>query len=126
MTRNLDIYKCDVCGNIVEVVHASGGNLTCCDQHMKLMSPKGLDEGKEKHLPVIEKVTGGVKVNVGSINHPMEESHYIEWIEVVTKDMVLRKTLQPGQLPEAEFLTFDDIIAVREYCSVHGLWSTKI
>jgi len=124
MTQKLQIYKCEVCGNIVEVLHAGKGQLVCCGQPMKLMEEKTEEQGKEKHLPVVEKADTGIKVKVGSIPHPMEESHYIEWIEVETNGQVYRRFLSPGNLPEAEFPIKAEKINVREYCNIHGLWKS--
>ncbi len=125
MTERLQIYKCGVCGNVVEVLHAGVGKLVCCGQSMRLFEEKGEEEGKEKHLPVVEKTDKGMKVKVGSIPHPMEEKHYIEWIEAVTKDGTERMFLNPNQTPEAKF-SGEGVVSVREYCSIHGLWSTKV
>ena len=125
MTERLQVYKCEICGNIVEVLHEGKGELVCCGQPMGLSKEKAEEEGREKHLPVMEKTDKGVKVKVGSIPHPMEEKHFIEWIEVVTKDGVARKFLKPGRVPEAEFEIKGDILQIREYCSIHGLWSVK-
>ncbi|MEA3485860.1 MAG: desulfoferrodoxin [Candidatus Aerophobetes bacterium] len=122
MTQKLQIYKCEVCGNIVEVLHQGRGQLVCCGEPMKLMKEKTEEEGKEKHLPVVEKTDKGIKVKVGSIPHPMEESHYIEWIEVQTDGESHRKFLSPGNSPEAEFPIKAEKINVLEYCSIHGLW----
>ncbi len=119
----LQVYKCQVCGNIVEVLHVGGGTLVCCGQDMNLLQEKAQDEGNEKHLPVIEVIDSGVKVKVGSLQHPMEEDHFIQWIEVITKEKSYREFLLPGKGPEAEFcVKKDDIIAVRELCNKHGLW----
>jgi len=118
------IYKCNICGNIVEVLHVGGGELVCCGQPMQLLEEKTEDEGKEKHVPVIEKTENGIKVKVGSVPHPMEENHYIEWIEVITNSDVYRKFLKPGDLPEAEFNIKDEQITVRIYCNLHGLWKS--
>ena len=126
MTERLEIYKCEVCGNIVEVLHGGAGRLVCCGQPMKLMEPKtATEEGKEKHVPVVEKTATGVVVKVGSVPHPMEEKHYIEWIQVVTDDKVLRKFLEPGEKPEATFETTEEIVRAREYCNIHLLWTTR-
>jgi len=122
MTKLNEIYKCDVCGNIVEVVHASGGDLVCCGQPMVLKVENSVDAAKEKHVPVVEKVEGGVLVKVGSVEHPMIETHYIEWIEIQTVNKVYRKYLSPGEKPEALFLVEEEVISVREYCNLHGLW----
>ena len=124
MTNRLEVYKCEICGNIVEVLHAGAGELVCCGQPMKLQAEKTEDQGKEKHVPVVENIEKGLKVKVGSIPHPMEENHYIEWIEIVTDSVIERKFLKPGEVPEAEFEVTGDISLVREYCSVHGLWKS--
>jgi len=118
----LDVYKCEICGNIVELIHVGGGELVCCGQPMMLQVEKSEDQGKEKHVPVIEKKGNGILVKVGSIPHPMEENHYIEWIEVLADGKAYRKFLKPGEKPEAEFEIKADKISAREYCSVHGLW----
>jgi superoxide reductase len=122
MTIEKQIYKCNVCGNIVEVLYAGGGNLICCGQPMELQVEKTEDIGKEKHVPVIEKTEAGIKVKVGSVPHPMEESHYIEWIEIIADGISYRKFLKPGEKPEAEFCFKADKIEAREYCNIHGLW----
>jgi len=126
MAKLKEIYKCDLCGNIIEVIHDGGGNqLTCCGQPMELLTEKLQDAGNEKHVPVIEKTATGVKVKVGSIPHPMEEKHYIEWIELFADDAVYRKFLKPLDKPEAEFCVTAKRIAARDYCNVHGLWKSK-
>jgi len=125
MTEILEIYKCEICGNVVEVLHEGKGELVCCGQPMKLLKEKMVDQGKEKHVPVVEKMEKGIAVKVGSIPHPMEEAHYIEWIEVATKDGVTRKFLKPGEAPKAEFEIEGGILKTREYCNIHGLWAKK-
>jgi superoxide reductase len=122
MTVQKQIYRCSVCGNIVEVLYAGGGQLVCCGKPMELQTEKTQDAGAEKHVPVIEKTETGVRVKVGSIPHPMEESHYIEWIEIIADGVSYRKFLKPGQPPEAEFCIKADKIEAREYCNIHGLW----
>ena len=117
------VYKCIICGNIVGVLHAGGGRLVCCGESMNLQNAKTEDQGMEKHVPVVEKTDKGVKVTVGAVQHPMEENHYIEWIEVITASGVQRKFLQPGDAPQASFKTTEEIIQIREYCSLHGLWT---
>ena len=126
MTKKLQVYKCEICGNIVEVLHEGVGQLVCCGQSMKLFEEKAKEEGKEKHLPVTEKTEKGMKVKVGSVPHPMEVNHYIEWIEVVTENGTEKKFLKPGTEPAAEFLCTQGAVSVREYCSVHGLWSVRV
>ncbi len=119
------IYRCNVCGNIVEVVKVGGGELVCCGQPMELLIERQTDVGPEKHIPIVEKTENGVKVKVGEVPHPMEESHYIHLIEVIVDGKVYRQTLNPGDEPSAEFeLEEDEIkdLKVREYCIIHGLW----
>jgi len=120
------IYKCGVCGNIVAVVHAGEGELVCCGKPMDLMKENTTDGAKEKHVPVIEKTAGGYKVKVGSVAHPMEEKHYIEWIELVADGRSYRAFLKPGMAPEAEFCVKAAKVAAREYCNLHGLWAKTI
>jgi len=123
MTEKLQIYKCEVCGNIVEVLHEGKGELVCCGKPMTLMREKKYEEGKEKHLPIIEATDLGAKIKVGPIPHPMEEKHYIEWVEIETDAKVYRKFLSPGDAPEAEFpVKAEKAKSVREYCNIHGLW----
>ena len=121
-TQKLQVYKCNVCGNIVEVVHAAGGKLVCCGQEMKLLKEGETDAATEKHVPVIEKIEGGYKVSVGEVAHPMEEKHLIEWIELITDGKVYRQFLEPNQSPEAVFLVEAENVSAREYCNLHGLW----
>jgi len=116
------IYKCNICGNIVEVLHEGGGQLFCCGRPMQLIEEKTVEEGKEKHVPVIEVTNGAVKVKVGSIPHPMEEKHYIEWIELSTENETYRRYLKPGEAPEATFNLKAEKLTARAYCNVHGLW----
>jgi len=125
MTKKLEIYKCSVCGNTTMVVHASGGTLVCCGKPMELQMEKTNDTGKEKHVPVIEKSANGILVKTGSIPHPMEEKHYIEWIEVTSGQNLSVVGLKPGEKPQAEFCTADTNAKVRAYCNVHGLWTNK-
>lgn len=122
MTEKLQIYKCEVCGNIVEMLHEGQGDLVCCGQPMKLFVENTVDAAKEKHLPVIEKTPTGFKVKVGSVAHPMEEKHYIEWIEVLADEKAYRAFLKPGGTPEAVFDFSAGTITAREYCNLHGLW----
>lgn len=122
MAKKLEVYKCDLCGNIVEVLHAGQGQLVCCGQPMRLMSENTVDAAKEKHVPVIEKGDGGYLVKVGSVAHPMEEKHYIEWIELLADGKVYRQFLAPGQAPEAFFPISAEQVTAREYCNLHGLW----
>ena len=121
-TERLQIYKCDVCGNIVEVLHEGAGELVCCGQAMKHFVENTVDAAKEKHVPVIEKSGGKINVKVGSVAHPMEEKHYIEWIEIIADGKAYRQFLKPGAAPEATFDIDAKNIAAREYCNLHGLW----
>ncbi|MGB9712690.1 MAG: desulfoferrodoxin [Dissulfurimicrobium sp.] len=122
MTKRLQIYKCEICGNMVEMVHDGVGQLVCCGQPMKLMEENIVDASREKHVPVIEKVDGGYKIKVGSVPHPMEEKHYIEWIELIADGRAYREFLKPGDKPEAFFCIDATNITAREYCNLHGLW----
>ena len=125
MAKKLEVYKCAVCGNIVEVLHGGAGELVCCGQPMENLAAKTADEGKEKHVPVIEKINGGIKVKVGSVPHPMEDNHYIEWIEILADGRAYRQFLNPGDAPEAEFAVEAGQITAREHCNKHGMWEGK-
>lgn len=122
MAKKIEIYKCIACGNIVEVLHGGDGELFCCGQPMKRLQENTTDAAKEKHVPVIEKIAGGYKVKVGSVAHPMEDKHYIEWIELLAGEKAYRKFLAPGQAPEAVFLVDAASVSAREHCNIHGLW----
>ncbi|HHT75868.1 MAG TPA: desulfoferrodoxin [Methanomassiliicoccaceae archaeon] len=122
MTELNEIYRCEVCGNVVEVVHAGVGQLVCCGQPMKKMVENTVDASKEKHVPVVERTEDGILVKVGSVPHPMIAEHYIEWIEVVANGRIMRAHLKPGMAPEARFKCSGDVFTVREYCNLHGLW----
>lgn len=122
MAEKLEVYKCEVCGNIVEVLHGGKGGLVCCGKPMKLFVENTVDAAKEKHVPVREQEAGGIKVKVGSVAHPMEEKHYIEWIELIVDGKVYRQFLKPGEAPEARFPVQGGNIVAREYCNLHGLW----
>jgi len=125
MTKRLQIYKCEVCGNMVEIIHEGAGELVCCDQPMKLMEENTTDAALEKHVPVIEKTENGIKVKVGSVPHPMQEEHYIEWIELIADGRAYRQFLSPGEEPEAVFSIEGQSITAREYCNLHGLWKSE-
>jgi len=122
MTQLNEIYKCQVCGNIVQLNHTGIGTLVCCGQPMQLQKENTIDASLEKHVPVIEKTATGLKVKVGTMAHPMEESHYIEWIEIMADGKSYKKYLKPGQEPVAEFCIQAQEITAREYCNLHGLW----
>jgi len=125
MTIQKQVYRCNVCGNIVEVLHAGKGELVCCGQPMELLQEKTADVGLEKHVPVVETTDRGTKVKVGDVHHPMEENHYIEWIEVITDGGSYRQFLKPGGKPEAEFEISAQKVSAREYCNIHGLWKSS-
>jgi superoxide reductase len=110
---------------MVEVLHGGGGELICCQKPMKLLAENTTDAATEKHVPVIEKVDGGVKVTVGSVAHPMEEKHYIEWIELIVDGKSYRQFLKPGDAPEAMFCVDGDDLVAREHCNIHGLWKAE-
>jgi len=122
MAERLQVYKCDACGNIIEVLHGGPGTLVCCGKPMKLLVENTTDAAKEKHVPVIEKTATGVKVKVGSVAHPMLDAHYIEWIEIIADGKAYRQFLKPGEAPEATFNIQAASVTAREYCNLHGLW----
>ena len=117
-----EVYKCDLCGNIVMVMHGADGTLVCCGEDMKLLTENTEDAAQEKHVPVIEKVDGGYKVSVGSVAHPMIDKHYIEWIELSADGKCYAQFLKPGQEPTATFCIDADQVGARAYCNLHGLW----
>lgn len=122
MAARLEVYKCEACGNIVEVLNGGAGELVCCGQPMVKLVPKTADQGMEKHVPVIEKIDGGVKVKVGSVAHPMEAEHFIQWIELLADGKSYVQYLKPDQAPEAVFKVEADDVKAREYCNKHGFW----
>ena len=125
MTKIREIYKCNICENIVEVLHDGVGQLVCCGEPMQLLEEKTEDSSVEKHVPYVEKKEEGILVKVGqNQDHPMEEKHYIEWIQVIAEDVSHRKFLKPGDKPQAEFKIKADKIVAREYCNIHGLWKS--
>ncbi len=126
MTKRLDVYKCEICGNIVEVLHEGKGTLVCCNKDMVLYKENTVDASKEKHVPVIQKTIDGVKVTVGSTVHPMQKEHYMEWIEVMAGDKIYREFLKPDNLPEAVFKIEDEKVTARAYCNIHGLWKSML
>lgn len=125
MTEKFEIYKCEVCGNIVEVLHEGAGQLVCCGEAMKLQEEKTKDEGREKHVPVIEKNEDGVLIKVGEVPHPMSDEHYIEWIEISTEKGEAKKFLKPGDKPEINFPVKAEKVKARIYCNIHGLWESE-
>ena len=125
MTIINQVYKCGVCGNMVEVLHVGGGTLVCCGQDMNLQEANTVDAATEKHVPVIEKTDSGFKVKVGEVAHPMTEEHLIEWIELIADNEVMRVDLKPGDAPEAVFEITAEKVTARAYCNLHGLWEKK-
>jgi len=124
MAKKLEVYKCEICGNIVEVIHGGAGTLVCCGQNMVLLRENTVDAAQEKHVPVIEKTAEGILVKVGSVAHPMEEKHHIEWIEVLADGKIYRQFLEPGDKPEALFKIDAQNVTAREYCNLHGFWKS--
>lgn len=123
MPKQKEVYKCNICGNIVEVLHTGAGELVCCGAPMVLRTENTEDAAEEKHVPVLEKTDKGVRVTVGEVAHPMDNDHYIEWIEVLTENKSCKKFLKPGDEPVAEFdVPFEKVLSAREYCNLHGLW----
>lgn len=123
MAKRMEVYKCEVCGNMTEGLHKGEGTMVCCEQNMSVLTENTTDASKEKHVPVLEKTADGYKVKVGSVAHPMEEKHYIEWIELIAGDRVFRQYLKPGDAPEASFAITATQVKARAYCNIHGLWS---
>jgi superoxide reductase len=125
MPNRLEVYKCDICGNIVEVTHGGAGALVCCGEDMQLLKENTVDAAVEKHVPVIEMGNGVITVKVGSVAHPMEEAHFIEWIELLADGKLYRQYLKPGEAPQASFAITATAVTAREYCNLHGHWSAK-
>lgn len=122
MAERSEVYKCGICGNVVEVMQGGKGQLVCCNQPMLLLKENAVDASLEKHVPVIEKTAGGIKVKVGGVPHPMEEKHYIVWIELILDGKSYIQFLKPGEVPEAFFPVQGEQVTAREYCTLHGLW----
>lgn len=125
MAERLQVYKCAACGNIVEVLTGGSGGMVCCNRPMENLAARTADQGKEKHVPVITKLNGGTQVKIGSIPHPMEEKHYIEWIEIISDGKACRQFLRPGRPPEAVFNLPAENVKVREFCNIHGMWEAN-
>jgi superoxide reductase len=123
-TQLLNVFKCNLCGNMVEVVNAAAGALTCCNQAMELLQEQTADAANEKHVPVVEKIDGGYRVTVGSVAHPMVDDHWIEWIELLADGVAFRRFLNPGDAPEAVFKVEASQVSAREHCNKHGLWKS--
>ena len=122
MAERLQVFKCNVCGHMIEVAHSGMGTLTCCNQAMAHLVENTTDAAQEKHVPVIEKQEGGVLVKVGSVEHPMKDDHYIEWIQLLVDGKAYRQFLNPGDKPEAFFNVDGKDLVAREHCNLHGLW----
>ena len=122
MAKKLEIYKCNICGIIVETLNGGDGQMFCCDEPMLHLAERTQDAATEKHVPLIEKIDGGYRVTVGSTLHPMEEKHYIQWVEIIADGKAYHQFLNPGEAPEATFRIQADQVTAREYCSLHGLW----
>ncbi|NOR45048.1 MAG: desulfoferrodoxin [Candidatus Delongbacteria bacterium] len=126
MAKFQKIYKCERCGNIVDVLHEGPGALVCCGVEMVLMEANSVDAANEKHVPIIEKTENGIIVKVGEVDHPMADEHYIEWIEIINGDYSQKKYLKPGDKPQAEFFVpFNENLVAKSYCNLHGLWKSK-
>ena len=125
MSKRLEVYKCSICGVIVEVMNSGGGTLICCGKNMDIMTENTVDAATEKHVPVITRGDGTITVTVGDVAHPMEDAHYIQWIELLADDKIYRKYLKPGEAPEATFNVTAANVTAREYCNLHGQWSVK-
>jgi len=122
MAEKLEVYICEICGNIVEVLQGGVGELVCCNEPMKLLKENTVDASKEKHVPVLEATDHGIKVKVGSVAHPMEPKHFIMWIELIAEGRSYRTYLKPGDAPEATFCIDAKEVTARAYCNLHGLW----
>lgn len=126
LVERMQIYKCQSCGMMLEVLRSGDGELTCCGQPMRLLTENTVDASKEKHVPLIQPIDGGYLVRVGSVPHPMEEKHFIEWIELIADGTMYRRYLQPGDAPEATFMVSATQVTAREHCNLHGLWKTEV
>ena len=125
MVERLEIYKCEICGNIVEVLHGGKGTLVCCGKEMVRQTENTVDAAVEKHVPVVEVLDDGVLVKVGEVAHPMQDDHYIEWVQIIVGDRCSRIFLKPGMAPEGKFTPPKEGITAREYCNLHGLWKSS-
>ena len=129
MSKQFEVYKCTKCPAIVETLQGGEGTLACCDSPMTLLQEGVTDAAKEKHVPVAEKTEKGIKVKVGSVPHPMEEKHWVQWVELLGDTFSHKHFLKPGDAPEAEFVcdcACKSRITVREYCNLHGHWKTVL
>ncbi len=121
-----DFYRCSICGNIVGMIEDGGGELVCCGQPMDLLKANTTDAATEKHVPVLTRDGNVLTVKVGSVDHPMAEEHYIQWICVVQGNRTQRAALKPGEAPMAEFVIGDGPVVAYEYCNLHGLWKAEL
>jgi superoxide reductase len=121
-TDRLQVYKCEVCGIVAEVLDGGAGELVCCGEPMTLLEENTVDASREKHVPVVTKVDGGLRVAVGSVPHPMEAKHFIQWIELLADGRAYRQFLSPGEKPEAFFPVQAQKVTAREMCNLHGMW----
>lgn len=127
MKNDRMFLRCEICGNIIGMIHDSGATPVCCGQKMTQLVPNTVDAAQEKHVPVAERVGNEIRVKVGSVTHPMLEEHYIQWIAIASEKQTQRYVLKPGEAPEAVFLTTgDEPVTVYEYCNLHGLWATDL
>jgi superoxide reductase len=126
MTEKLQIFRCEVCGNMVEVTHEGGGILVCCNRPMVLLTENTTDAEHEKHVPVVEKTVDGYKVTVASDFHPMTEEHFIEWVQLVADGNTLTHYFVPGEKPEAFFNVKAENLYARTYCNLHDLWTSRL
>jgi len=122
MAEKMAVYKCELCGNIAEVLTAGTADMMCCGQPMVKQAENTIDAAVEKHIPVLEKKDNGWQVSVGSVGHPMTDDHYIEWIELIAGDTVYRRFLNPSDKPVAYFPGVEGDASARAYCNLHGLW----
>lgn len=122
MAKKLGVYKCEICGNVAEILSAGGADLMCCGQQVVLQAENTTDAAVEKHVPVVEKTETGYQVTVGSVEHPMTEAHWIEWIDLLVGNKVYRQFLDPTDKPTAFFPVTEDGATARAYCNLHGLW----
>jgi len=121
-SQGVQVYQCDDCGATIEVLRGGSGVLVCCDRPMRLLAENTTDAAREKHVPVVERIEGGIRVRVGSVAHPMKNDHWIEWIELLADGKVYRQHLAPGDEPEAIFPIDAEEVTAREMCNLHGLW----
>lgn len=125
MVEKYQVYKCDICGNTISVLFAGGGELVCCGQPMKVQEERTADQGKEKHVPFVQKSGEQLTVKVGETAHPMTDDHYIMWVDSISDDVETRNYFKPGDTPEKKFHYKQDLKKIRAYCNIHGLWKEE-